>query len=135
MRTPWKLLIIMKLTTPATASAPYAGRGAAGDDVNALDQSRRNGVQVGDRGLRVTGLQAAAIDQHDGPARAEVPQVDGGGAVTIDGLAEVLTTEDLRQRVGQGVDGGRTGDLHVFLADGHAEGCWRSGSVARYANR
>jgi len=82
---------------------------AAGQHVDPADQCRRNEVDVGDgNGLgRIAGLEAAAVDQHQGARGAEVAKIDGGGAGGAVGEIAALTGEGLRQRVDQILGAGR----------------------------
>src|SRR5690606_37057176 len=55
------------------------GRSAVGQDLDALDRSQRDGVEVGaGRGSHRVGRGATAVDQHQGTAGAQATQVDRG---------------------------------------------------------
>ena len=100
--------------------AVHGGR-AARQHFDALDQRRRNLVQVGrGRGVlrRIAGHQAAAVDQHERALRAEVAQIDGrrAGRAVRQVAAEV--GERLRQVVDQVLDARHALDLDLFGAHG-----------------
>ena len=73
---------MMKLTTPATASAPYT------DDAPPVSTSTRLSSDAGmmlmspawRRAVRIARREAAAVDQRQRALRAEVAKVDFGGA-------------------------------------------------------
>ncbi len=96
------------------------GRCAAGQDFDALDQRGRDLVQVG-RGVAWGACrQAAAVDQHQGAAGAEVTQVDGRGAGGAVRDLAALVGERLGQVVDQAFDGTHAFELDVLGADhGH----------------
>src|SRR5262249_16751160 len=83
------------------------GRGAAGEYVHALDELRRNLVDV--RAVRVAagaddtagaaGLHAPPVDQHHGALRAEATQADRRNTVRGNGVTRALLRSDLRQHV------------------------------------
>ena len=86
-------------------------RVAAGDDVDALDQVVRDGVDVGRHGVveNVGGDVAAAVDQHQGADRAEAAKVEQVEAGDADAEARVLLGEgaaQLRQLVERVADVG-----------------------------
>ena len=56
---------------------------------------------------RVAGLDALAVDQHQGAGAAEAAEVDGGGAGGAVGLELAEVGEGLRQVVDQVFDVGR----------------------------
>ena len=82
-------------------------RGAAGEHVDALDDRRRDEVEIGDRGGGIAGDEATAVDQHERADRAEVAKVDRGDAGRAVGVGRTLAGEDLRQRVEEIFDAGR----------------------------
>ena len=118
---------MMKLTTPADGVRAVGRRGAAGDHFDALDELRRDlvevGAGVGIGGVRVAGPEAPAVDQHQGALRAEAAQVDG--RFTACDTQRVLTRaevdgadlQDLRERVQELGDIGRALQLDVLLGD------------------
>ena len=90
---------------------------AAGDDVDALDERRGNGVQIHRLG-DVERDVAAAVDHHQGALRAEAAQVDGGNAAARVVRGRAGRRGDLRQVVEDVLDVGRGGlQLDVVLAD------------------
>ena len=78
---------------------PVGGRGAAGQHLNVLDQRARNLIDIGtDSPLqRRAGRQAPAVDQYQGPFRAQVAQIQGRGAGGAVHLVGVLGRVHLRQ--------------------------------------
>ena len=103
MRTPSNFVLMMKFTTPPTASAPYT------DEAPPVSSSTRSTSAVGTMlmseakrcraVLRITGAEAAAVDQHQRAVGAEAAQVDGRGAVGAVGDIRALRREHLRQFV------------------------------------
>ncbi len=110
-------------------------RRAVLQDFDALDHAFRNGVEV-DRGRNAAGRGAGnvaqAIDQHEGPARAQVAQVDfrrsGADAAAVRRVAEVARIVELRvgaaararQALEHVVDRAQTGLGDVLLVKEHA---------------
>ena len=86
-----------KLTTPATASAPYT---AEAPPVSTSTRSiRAAGIWLMSAGWRcarntagTAGLQALAVDQHQGALRTQAAQADRGGTVELMELPEVCST-------------------------------------------
>src|SRR5690606_34931317 len=91
-------------------------RGAAGDDIDAVEQEGRNGVEVGDL-RRIEEHVAAAVDQHQVPLRAQAAQVEGGDAAARVVGEGRRAGNDLRQRVDDVFDGGRTGQREFLVLD------------------
>ena len=92
-------------------------RGAAGQHVDAIDERRRDHVDVGGGGGRVTRDETATVDQHEVTLGAEAAKVDrrrAGGAVRHRGA---LAREDLRQRVDQVLGASRAGQVDVLAVD------------------
>ena len=106
---------MMKLTTPDDGVRAVDRRGAAGQHVDPANDRGRDEVDVGDRnGLgRVAGLEAAAVDQHQGARGAEVAKIDRGGAGGAVGEVAALAGEGLRQRVDQILGAGRALELDL----------------------
>ena len=110
---------MMKLTTPATASAPYT------DDAPPVSTSTRlisdDGMRLRSAAwagaVRVARRHAAAVDQRQGPLRAEIAKVDFGGTRRAVRHARGLRGADRRQLVEEVFDAGRTGELHVLVGD------------------
>ena len=107
----------MKLTTPATASAPYT------DEAPPVSTSTR---LISDDGMKLRSAawvvlfgiarhQAAAVDQRQGALRAEVAKIDFGGAGRAVGHARGLRGADRRQLVEQILDAGRARQLESWL--------------------
>src|SRR5262249_40675831 len=94
------------------------GRGAAGDDVHALDETGRNGADVNDaRGRR--GGNALAVDEDQGAVRAEAAQVEGREVFTALVVRRAGVARDqLGKVVQKGFDGDRTGQVEGFRIDG-----------------
>ncbi len=90
----------------AQAEVHHAGDGvrtvnrrcAASDDVDAVDQERRDGVEIDDL-RRIEEHRATAIDQHQGAGRAEAAQVKGGDAAARVVRKGCGARNDLRQSV------------------------------------
>ena len=90
---------------------------ATGDGFDALDQRRRDGVEVDRRGARAAGHPAQAVDQHQRAVGAHAAQVDVGHAL-VELLAHRVHFADARadrrielQRV---VHGEAAGVLHLL---------------------
>ena len=77
------------------------GRGAAGQDFDALDHGGRDLVQVGRRVGDAAVRQATTVDEDEGAGRAEAAQVDRCGTRRAVGDVRVLRSECLRQLVDQ----------------------------------
>ena len=92
------------------------GRGAAGHDVDGLDQELRDGVEV-DHLVGVERDPAAAVDQHQGTGRAEAAQVESGSAVTRVVREGGGARNDLRQRVQHVFNVDRTRELEFLGGD------------------
>ena len=136
-RTPSKLVSMMKLTTPATASAPYT------DDappvrtstrlISADGMTFRSAARLG--AVRVARHQATAVDENQRALRTEVAKVDVGGTRCTVRNARSLSGPDRRQLVQHVFDAGRTGQLDVLVGDDR-DGRRRSqGSAAECACR
>ncbi len=113
-------------------------RCAAGQELHALDQRRRDLVEVGRIGIgsgaRAARGQAAPVDEHEVAGRAEVAQIHvrrpGGAVRTHAPLAGIDLGQLIEQILGLGVAveldvlrvqrGDRAGALHVHLRDARA---------------
>ncbi len=80
------------------------GRGAAGQDFDALDHRGRNLVEVGRRVGDAAVGHAATVDEHQGAGRAEAAQVDRRGTGGAVRHVRVLRGEGLRQLVDEVFD-------------------------------
>ena len=89
-------------------------RSTTGQHVNALDHGTRDHVDVGSRGVRIAGDEAAAVDQHQVTFRAEAAQVQRGCAGSAVGVVRTLASKDLRERVNQIFHAGGAGVLDFF---------------------
>src|SRR6201999_4414407 len=68
-------------------------RGAAREDVHALDQSGGDLIDVREvTTVALARAQAATVDEHQGALRSQTAQVDGRGAVGAVGHGRVLTS-------------------------------------------
>ena len=92
-------------------------RGAARQNFDVVDESRRDVVQVGDRQERVARHQALAVHEDQRAGRTEVTKVDGRRTGRAVGLRVAEVSEDGRQVVQKGRNVVRTFELHFLLAD------------------
>ena len=96
---------------------------AAGQHVHALDQVRRDLVDVRGVGVaarhtaRTAGIQTPVVDQHQGALRAETPQADGGDADRADRHPRALLGGYLRQGVEQVLNAHQAGLLDIERRD------------------
>ena len=93
-------------------------RRAAGQHFDALDQRRRDEVEIGGRAVGIARHQATAVDQHQRAGRTETAQVDGRRARRAIRQRRRLTGVHLRQRVEQILNLGRARQLDVLAGDG-----------------
>ena len=93
-------------------------RGAAGDDVDALDEAGRDGADVDDaRGRR--SRNALAVDEDQGTIRADAAKVEGGEVFTALVVRRAgVARNELRKFVQEGFDGDRTGQVESLRIDG-----------------
>ena len=136
-RIPSKLVSMMKLTTPATASAPYT------DDAPPVRTSAR---WISDAGMTLRsadwfvlfgspGIEAAAIDENQRALRTEVAKVDFGRTRRAVRDARRLRGADGRQLVENVFDPGRAGQLHVLVGNDRDRSSGPRGSAAECASR
>ena len=92
-------------------------RSAAGENLDPLDQGRGDEVNVRRDENGVAGLQALAVDQNEGAARAEAPQVDRRGSGGAVGQILALASENLRQVVDEVFDVDRALKLDLAVVD------------------
>ena len=107
------------------------GRGAAGDHVDAVEQERRNGVEIGNL-RRIIENVSAAIDQHEVTLWAEPAQVERGDAaagIVREGRA---AGDDLRKRVDHLLNVDRTRQRELFRLN-HRQRAGRGQVLARDA--
>ncbi len=94
------------------------GRGrAAADDLDALDQSRRNGIDI-DRAASGRAHRTTAVHQHQVTARPQTAQIDKGAAVRARVVRlRAKACSHLRQGIEILLNRSRTGVRHVLLLD------------------
>ncbi len=101
-------------------------RRAAGEDIDPLNQSDRNLVDVRGRGKsgsraqcrpRVTTLQPATVDQHQGSLCAKPAQIQGSCTVRTHRQARALIGHNLRQTVQQVFNAHHPGGLDLLARD------------------
>ncbi len=108
------------------------GRGAAGDDVDAVDQAGRDRADVDHAGGR-GGRDALAVDQDQGALRAETTKIEGREVFTALVVRRAgVARNDLRQFVEQGFDGDGSGQVELLrLTVVTGLGASRSGRTMR----
>ena len=90
------------------------GRGTAGDDVDRINQERRDGVKVDDLG-GIEEHPAAAVHKNEVTVRPETAKVQGSRTITRIVRERRCTRNDLRQRIDYVFDVDRTGEGEFLI--------------------
>ena len=85
---------MMKLTTPATASAPYTDEAPPVSTSTRLTSAEGMKLMSATGDARIARLQPAAVDQHQRAGRAEAAQIDRRGAGRAVGNVRALAAND-----------------------------------------
>jgi hypothetical protein len=94
------------------------GRGAAGDDVHALDEAGRDGADVDNARGRRSG-NALTVDEDQGTIRADAAKVEGGEVFTALVVRRAgVARNELRKFVQEGFDCDRAGQVESLRIDG-----------------